>query len=181
MPVHNAQDDKYKNPRELAESVVSFLKEIADINEVFSKIEVAGAGFINFYLSQNYLQKTISEVVRKGQDYGRLNTKSQHKVIVEFGDPNPFKEIHIGHLRNFCIGESFCKLLEAGENSVTRANYQGDVGLHVAKAIWGLLKREEKFLDSGVSEDEKIKLLAESYVEGSTEFEVNEKVKQKII
>lgn len=174
------KNQEYENPQGFAKKIVEALIHDSEFMIHFSKIEVAGAGFINFFLSQDYLQKTLYEVIQKGKDYGCSNTKSEHKIIIEFGDPNPFKEIHIGHLRNFCIGESFCKLLESQGNQVTRANYQGDVGLHVAKAMWGLLKHEEKFLDEGVSEDEKIKLLASSYVEGAGQFEINENAKQAI-
>ncbi len=169
------------NPRELAEQIAGILKKNEEINQVFEKIEVAGSGFINFYLSKNYLAESLAKVVQQGKFESTTNTNNSQKTIVEFGDPNPFKEIHIGHLRNFCIGESFCRLLESQGDTVTRANYQGDVGLHVAKAMWGLLKREEEFLDSGKSEDEKVKILAQSYVEGATEFENNESAKQEII
>ncbi len=172
---------KANNVRQLAEIIVARLKESQDVSNVFDKIEVAGPGFINFFLNKNYLSQTLTEVVSNDSTFGNLNNKTGQKTIVEFGDPNPFKEIHIGHLRNFCIGESFSRLLESQGDTVTRANYQGDVGLHVAKAIWGLLKREEEFLDSGKSEDEKVKILAQSYVEGATEFENNESVKQEII
>lgn len=169
------------NPKELAEKIVSFLKESAEVNEMFEKIEVAGPGFVNFFLSPNYLKNTLTDIIQTGSKYGSLDKKIIRKIIIEFGDPNPFKEIHIGHLRNFCIGESFAKLLETRGSQVIRANYQGDVGLHVAKAIWGLLKREEEFLDSGKSEAEKIEMLAKSYVEGATEFENNETAKNEII
>ena len=59
------------------------------------------------------------------------------RVMIEFADPNPFKEIHIGHVRNIALGESFCRLLESQGNTVRRVNYEGDVGLHVAKALYG--------------------------------------------
>lgn len=169
------------SPREFAEKIIVKLKESEEINSLFDKIEVAGPGFINFYLKSNYLSQTLTEIVQDVSKFSNLNTINSQKTIIEFGDPNPFKEIHIGHLRNFCIGESFSRLLESQGDMVTRANYQGDVGLHVAKAMWGLLKREEEFLDSGKSEDEKVKILAASYVEGATEFENNESAKQEII
>jgi arginyl-tRNA synthetase len=165
----------------LAEQIVGILKQNEEINRVFEKIEVAGSGFINFYLSINYLASSLTKFVQQGKFESLSNINNNQKTIIEFGDPNPFKEIHIGHLRNFCIGESFCRLLESQGTTVTRANYQGDVGLHVAKAMWGLLKREEEFLDSGKSEDEKVKILAQSYVEGATEFENNETAKADII
>ncbi len=177
----SVQSTPSTNPRELAEQIVGILKQNEEINRVFEKIEVAGSGFINFYLSNNYLASSLTKFVQQGKFESLSNINNNQKTIIEFGDPNPFKEIHIGHLRNFCIGESFCRLLESQGTTVTRANYQGDVGLHVAKAMWGLLKREEEFLDSGKSEDEKVKILAQSYVEGATEFENNETAKADII
>ncbi len=169
----------FQNPREAAEKIKGIYEEMGD--PCIKKIEVAGPGFINFFLSSKYLSQMLQEIVQSNGLQESLNKNNPQKVIVEFGDPNPFKEIHIGHLRNFSIGESFSRLLEAHGNTVIRANYQGDVGLHVAKAMWGLLKREEKFLDESLGEEEKVKILAESYVEGATEFENNEEAKKEII
>ncbi len=171
----------FNSPREAAVKIAADYENMQD--PCIGKIEVAGPGFINFYLSQDYLKAVLKKDIQKDLDFHKTNIlmSQRKKVIVEFGDPNPFKEIHIGHLRNFCIGESFSKLLESQGNQVLRANYQGDVGLHVAKAMWGLLKREEQFLDEGLSEEEKVRLLAQSYVEGATEFENNPTVKQEIV
>lgn len=169
------------SPREVAQNVVNYLNADQNVKEVIEKIEIAGPGFINFFLKLEYLTQMIQEITQDDRWQENLKTKNPQKIMVEFGDPNPFKEIHIGHLRNFCIGESFSRLLEAQGHHVIRVNYQGDVGLHVAKALWGLLKRKERFLDNGVSEAEKVKILAESYVEGATEYESNENVKQEII
>lgn len=146
--------------------------------ESIDRVEVAGPGFINFYLSQKYLSQMLQMVVQSRDDFGEMDNKKPQKIIVEFGDPNPFKEIHIGHLRNFCIGESFSRLLESQGNTVVRANYQGDVGLHVAKCIWGLqqnlkLKTENTKLTVGD--------LAQGYVLGSKMFEENDEAKHEII
>lgn len=164
-----------KNSREIAEQLVASLKKDADVNEVFEKIEVARPGFINLFLSTNYLSKMLQEITLNDTWQEALKTKNPQKVMVEFGDPNPFKEIHIGHLRNFCIGESFSRLLEAQGHSVIRANYQGDVGLHVAKAIYGIKNKELSIEDLTSSN------LAECYAYGATEFENNENAKQEII
>jgi len=64
------------------------------------------------------------------------------KVMVEYTDPNPFKEFHIGHLMSNAIGESVSRLFEWNGAEVKRVCYQGDVGIHVAKAVWGLLRNE---------------------------------------
>ncbi len=171
----------FSSPREAAVKIAAEYEGMQD--PCIDKIEIAGPGFINFFFSDHYLNGVLHSFTQSDLRLLPSNTlgSQKKKVIVEFGDPNPFKEIHIGHLRNFCIGESFSRLLRATGNEVIKANYQGDVGLHVAKALWGLLKREEQFLDEGLSEEEKVKLLAQSYVEGATEFENNESVKEEIV
>ncbi len=180
--LRDAQDDGLKNPRELAERLVAKLKESQEVSNLFERIEVAGPGFINFYLSPKYLLDSLKNIIQNDKENAQLSilNSQKKKVIVEFGDPNPFKEIHIGHLRNFCIGESFSRLLEAQGNAVIRANYQGDVGLHVAKAMYGIMKQEAGIMDEGLSLDERSKLLAKAYAYGATEFENNEEVKKEI-
>src|SRR3989338_8647804 len=116
------------DPQELS----SNLRNLLSSNEV-EKIEVVGK-FINFFLSRE-------ELVPKEQKVPQLN--SGKKIMVEYTDPNPFKEFHIGHLVGNVIGESLARLFEATGATVSRANYQGDVGVHVAKAIWGKVQKPE--------------------------------------
>ena len=120
-----------KNPKEIVKKLKSPL---------FQKIEVADPGFINFYLSEEYILKELNRVL-KGLSLVNLLWKNK-KVAVEFTDPNPFKQFHIGHLYSNIVGETICRLLEVSGAKVKRMNYQGDVGLHVAKAVWALAKGE---------------------------------------
>ena len=99
--------------------------------EGVERIEVVGK-FINFFLSRE-------ELVPKEQKIPQLYAGK--KIMVEYTDPNPFKEFHIGHLMSNAIGEAIARLLEASGGQVVRANYQGDVGPHVAKAIWGKMQK----------------------------------------
>src|SRR3989338_1614220 len=135
-------------PRALAAKIVAALGTIEDA----SKIEVAGAGFINFYLAPSALAEAIEKARTEdmpalrslgvgGWGSGTLNAGK--KILVEYTDPNPFKEFHIGHLMSNAIGESIARLLQFSGAEVRRANYQGDVGPHVAKAIWGKMKNPE--------------------------------------
>ena len=110
------------DPQELNNKLRSLLSS----NEV-EKIEVVGK-FINFFLSRG-------ELTPKEQKIPQLYAGK--KIMVEYTDPNPFKEFHIGHLVGNVIGESIARLFEISGAAVSRANYQGDVGVHVAKAIWG--------------------------------------------
>ena len=116
------------DPHELS----SKLRSLLGSNEV-ENIEVAGK-FINFYLSREALMP-------KEQKIAPLYAGK--KIMVEYTDPNPFKEFHIGHLMSNAIGESIARLLEASGAKVIRANYQGDVGLHVAKALWGKMQKPD--------------------------------------
>src|SRR3989338_8150520 len=88
-------------PRALAEKVVAALGTIEGI----SKIEVAGAGFINFYLTQSALAEAV-EKARADDTWGSGTLNAGKKIMVEYTDPNPFKEFHIGHLMSNAIGES---------------------------------------------------------------------------
>ena len=78
----------------------------------------------------------MSEVNQAGKNYGLNNSRVGQKIIIEYTDPNPFKEFHIGHLMSNTIGEAFSRLVETSGAEVKRACYQGDVGMHVAKTIW---------------------------------------------
>ncbi len=171
-----------KTPVQLAQEIVKNLELITNNSELFDRIEVAAPGFINFWLSQAVIIKQIDQVLNNWQ-YNRDQKGSVQ--ILEFGDLNPFKEPHIGHLRNLALGESLARLLEFQGKKLIRANYEGDVGMHVAKALWGLLQNQKskiknQNLDEGVLE-ERINLLAKSYAAGAKAFEEDEDAKAEII
>lgn len=124
------------NPRALAEKLVASLGRIEGV----SKIEIAGPGFINFTLNAKYLFDMLENGRSHGEKWGSGISLANKKVMVEYTDPNPFKAFHIGHLMSNAIGESIARLKEAAGAEVIRANYQGDVGVHIACAIWGIRK-----------------------------------------
>ena len=136
----------------------------ANLPEEIEKVE-AKAGFINFYLSKKFFADSLEKVIEKNEDFGKNERLKGEKVMVEYTDPNPFKEFHIGHLMSNAIGESVSRLVEWNGAEVKRACYQGDVGLHVAKAVWRMKK--EKIL----SHDIVIEKLAQAYFEGSKSYE----------
>jgi arginyl-tRNA synthetase len=127
-----------KAPVQIAKELTEILSK-NKINEV-EKVEMAGPGFINFYLSDKYFASEVEGILNKSEKYGENNILNKQKTVVEYTDPNPFKEFHIGHLMTNVIGESISRIVEANGSEMIRANYQGDVGLHVAKAIWGVQK-----------------------------------------
>jgi arginyl-tRNA synthetase len=127
---------------ELAQKMVQEIK-LKPASNFFSQIEVAGAGFINFFLSPDCLNKEIKSILQDTEGRSVSSTRGE-KVIVEYTDPNPFKEFHIGHLMTNTIGEAISRLIEASGFEVKRVCYQGDVGLHVAKAIFGAQKMQKE-------------------------------------
>lgn len=123
-------------PRQLAENLVASIGKIEEV----SKIEIAGPGFINFTLDTKYLFDALETGRSHGEKWGSGVSLNGKKIMVEYTDPNPFKAFHIGHLMSNAIGESLARLKEAAGAEVIRANYQGDVGVHIACAIWGIKK-----------------------------------------
>ena len=129
------------------------------------KIEVAPPGFINFHLSASTLSRTLGEVLEAKEAYGTVKSsqfavRSSQKnkkellptansqlhtkrIMVEFAHPNTHKAFHIGHLRNITTGESIIRLLESQGHEVVRVNYQGDVGMHIAKCLYGILQDQK--------------------------------------
>ncbi len=160
------------NPRELAGKIAEALK-LSQIGSV-DKIEIAGPGFINFYLSPLYFSAQLESVLKRKALYGSSNEWRGRKVLIEYTDPNPFKEFHIGHLMSNAIGESIARLVASQGAKVRRMCYQGDFGLHVAKALWAMMKAEADKPGSIPSKraplEERIAFLGTCYVAGSRAY-----------
>lgn len=132
-----------KNPKVLAEEITLALSKSDLESASVASVSVAGPGFINIHLVDSFFPQQIADILNKGSDYGKNNSLSGKKIMVEYTDPNPFKPFHIGHLMTNAIGESIVRLVEISGAEAIRANYQGDVGPHVAKAIWGMMASGE--------------------------------------
>lgn len=165
-----------KNPRELAEEVVARIAAKNDPDIL--ALEIAGPGFINFRLSKAYFMSALKEALLSGEDFGKNEVLKGKRVIVEFTDPNPFKEFHIGHLMSNAVGESVSRLIEASGAETMRACYQGDVGMQIACPVWVMLKA--RLPEEKLSHSEKIAFLAQSYVVGATALKTDEVAKQEI-
>jgi len=160
-----------KKPIELAEEIKS--KLVSNNTLGLLKIEVVNPGFINFFFDKNYFGDVVKEVILEKEGYGKSDSLGAKKIMVEFTDPNPFKEFHIGHLMSNTIGESISRIIIARGAEVKRACYQGDVGLHVAKAIWDLLKKEIYIVRD-------VRQSASAYVAGSELYESSSIIKGEV-
>src|SRR3989344_8722682 len=149
---------KAGGPREVAEELAGKLKDTLGASA--ERVEVAGPRFINITLSREAVMFAVAEADAKGEKWGRGTENEGKRIMVEYTDPNPFKEFHIGHLMSNAIGEGIAGLFEASGARVSRANYQGDLGVHVAKAIWGKQQKPEASW-------------GEAYVWGSEQYETH--------
>ena len=148
-------------------------------------VELKKGGFINFRCSTQRLLLQLSEVLRQADDYGKGAQFADQKVMVEYTDPNPFKVFHIGHLMTNTIGESLARVCAFCGAEVKRANYQGDVGMHVAKSIWGIQQlMQEQGVELGELEERaltgRIEFLGQAYAYGANQFEVDTAVAEEI-
>jgi len=169
-----------KNPLIIAEEIVKNLPK----NYNIKKVEIVKPGFINFWISDVQLINQLNKTAR--DDFGFLPSYKGKKIMIEYTDPNLFKEFHIGHLYSNIVGESLANILESQGATVKRVNYQGDVGMHVAKAMWGMKKTMEKEKVNlsdleRLNISKKSKFMGRSYSFGTKEYEKNEISKKEII
>ena len=172
-------------PRELAAALVGELVKDKELARVVARVEAAGPGFINFWLKQEYLIGQVYQVIKQGEKYGRTGVGEGRKVMVEYTDPNPFKEFHIGHLYSNVVGESLARLAEANGYQVKRACYQGDVGMHVAKSVWGTrtkMKVEKISLENLQEMElrERVRFMGKGYALGAAAYEDGKKEAEEI-
>ncbi|MCY8175471.1 arginine--tRNA ligase [Bacillus inaquosorum] len=114
-----------KAPRQIAEEIVAhFDKGKASIE----KLDIAGPGFINFYMNNQYLTKLIPSVLEAGEAYGETNIGNGERVQIEFVSANPTGDLHLGHARGAAVGDSLCNVLSKAGYDVSREYYINDAG-----------------------------------------------------
>jgi arginyl-tRNA synthetase len=115
-------------PRQLAQQIGAALPASARI----SRVEIAGPGFINFYLSSAAQSAVVADILAAGATFGRSDSGAGRKVQVEFVSANPTGPLHVGHGRGAAVGDSLCRLLDATGWNVTREFYYNDAGNQIA-------------------------------------------------
>jgi len=168
-----------KNPRELAEQIAAGLSASLNSKDI-KELSIAGPGFINIHFSDHYFANSIRDIINQGEFFGRNGDLASQRTMIEFTDPNPFKVLHIGHMMSNTIGEALCRITEWNGAEVMRAIYQGDVGMHVAKSVWGMVQNRAAFPHDEDSLEVKIRFLANGYAFGNREFENDQRAKQEI-
>jgi len=158
-------------PRDIAEQIAEELRETGEYQEV----TVAGPGFINIRLTNKALLAELTTNSNKTRD-GQV-------VVIETNNPNPFKAMHIGHAFNAILADTIANLLEADGATTHRVSYHGDVGSHVGKSMWALLK----YIDGDIAKlhavpaNERNSFMSRMYAEGAAAYKADDQAKQAII
>jgi arginyl-tRNA synthetase len=161
------------NPRIIAEQIVDKLTE----TKRYKEISIAGPGFINVFIKDDTLLESIGRVPEK--HYANQN------IVFEYSCPNAFKELHTGHLYQTVYGDITSRLMLLGGAKLKRTSFGGDVGLHVAKCLWGMVKKldgenPDKLSEVGDSPFERSRWISSCYVYGSKMYEDDANAKSEI-
>ncbi len=166
------------NPREIANDLV----EAFGHPSYLERIDIAGPGFINFFIKDTSLVKELE--VKEEKDKGpKKGDKIElpKRYLIEYADPNTHKAFHIGHLRTLVTGESISRILNYAGNEVFRANYGSDIGPTVAKCLWAITQMQDEYKAAKTASlKDKAEFLGRAYVHGNTEYEDDPKVKEQI-
>lgn len=125
------------NPRAIATQLIAALPS----SDYIAKTEIAGAGFINFFLNSQSQQKVVKDILQAGQHYGRNQNGQRQKVQVEFVSANPTGPLHVGHGRGAAVGDCLARLLDANGWDVTREFYYNDAGAQIDNLTISVLAR----------------------------------------
>ena len=118
-----------RNPREIAQAIVDHL----DASKAHvKKVDIAGPGFINFYLDNQYLTDIIPEAIQKGDQFGKAEASKNKNILLEYVSANPTGDLHIGHARNAAVGDTLANILIAAGYHVTREYYINDAGNQIS-------------------------------------------------
>jgi len=162
-----------RSPREAAEEVAARLR--VDLAGSVSDISIAGPGFINLTVCPEFLLSSI------GKPH-KTSLYDSKKVVIETNNPNPFKAMHIGHAFNAILGDTIANLLVVGGADTHRVSYHGDVGSHVGKSMWAILKH----IDGDVAKlhalpaAERNAFMSKMYAEGAAAYNDDVAAKEAI-
>ncbi|HIV82641.1 MAG TPA: arginine--tRNA ligase [Candidatus Salinicoccus merdavium] len=114
-----------KNPRDIAASIIEHLDESA---ASIKSVEIAGPGFINFFMDESSVTQVIPQVMEQGENFGRSTPEVKEKVLIEFVSANPTGDLHIGHARNASVGDTLANIMDFAGHDVEREYYINDAG-----------------------------------------------------
>ena len=131
-----------KSPREIAENLSKTLQN----SDIIEKIEIAGPGFINFFIRNDSLTKIISDILKNGENYFKSNIGGGTKIMVEYVSANPTGDLHLGHTRGAAYGDTLTRILSFVGYDVLREYYVNDAGNQIEVLGNSLFERYKEAL-----------------------------------
>lgn len=160
-----------KKPRDIAEQLAEAVRR----SDMVMSAEVAGPGFLNIRLTDSVLCGSLQHPSITAPNKGQI-------VVIETNNPNPFKDLHIGHAYNCIVADTLANLLEESGAQVHRVSYHGDVGLHVGKSMWAILRWINGDIEKleAVPSMERPAFMSQRYIEGSDAYMVDTSAREQI-
>ncbi len=162
-----------RSPREIASQLADELK-----HPMIAKVDVAGAGYLNFWLTDEKVGGMVAEA-----DQIRPDLYRDQVVVTEYSDPNPFKVLHVGHLYTSIVGDAISRLIRLAGGEVHMVNFGGDVGLHVGKTMWAILREmgsENPEWLTHIDPAARSEWMARCYVAGTRAYDEDAEAKEEI-
>ncbi|RLG54746.1 MAG: arginine--tRNA ligase [Candidatus Hydrothermarchaeota archaeon] len=160
------------NPVETAKLFAEKLSKLPE-DCIIKEVKAVGP-YLNIFVNKQYVAKQLLPLIFTNEDFGK-GTGKKERVMVEFFQANTHKAVHIGHVRNMCLGIALSNVLEFLGYRVIRANYQGDIGPHVVKCLWGIMHFNEK-----PPKENRLRWLGDIYARANKLISGNEKLEAEI-
>jgi arginyl-tRNA synthetase len=170
-----AKGQKPSPVNQRAQEIAAAITERLGTPKGFSRIEAIN-GYLNLYFSTaEYSKRVIDLVLDRGADFG-IGKLNGQRVMVEYSQPNTHKAFHVGHLRNAILGSATCNILESAGYEVVRANYIGDIGLHVIKWLWNYIN----FHQGEKPGEDKTRWMGDIYAEADRRLHENPEYEEEV-
>lgn len=165
------------SPMDAAEKLSALISDAK--NSLVAEVSTAGP-YVNLKLNSDELVKLVISSI--DENFGKGELGKGKKYLIEFACPNPLKAFHLGHLKNLITGESVVRVFENAGYEVVRVNYQGDVGMHVARALWGIFDWIDEFNNlSDKPVRERVEFLGKAYAHGAKRHLESEEGAQEVV
>jgi len=150
-----------------AEEIALLVKENLPPQEYFPRVEAVG-GYLNLFFDSRLFSSRVINSVLTAEHFGSGESKGE-TLMVEFSQPNTHKAFHVGHLRSAILGDAVCRILEYAGYDVVRANYYGDIGLHVIRWLWNY----QKYHDGETPPPDATRWMGDLHAEATRRLEEN--------
>jgi arginyl-tRNA synthetase len=174
LAAQEAKSGRKGSVPERAEELAALVADKLPALEYFPRVEAAG-GYLNLYFDSRVFSSRVVNSILTSEEFGRGEPKGEN-LMVEFSQPNTHKAFHIGHLRSAILGDAISRILEYAGHEVVRANYYGDIGLHVIKWLWNYMN----FHQGETPPEDATRWMGEIYTEANQRLEEDPSLESEI-